>query len=504
MKTPADSFDFETQVLQWLDGESTAQEKDFLVQHLKDHPHLEHEFLEISRVHSQLNTHFQADQKQSDLKARLLNTLQEEAQHKTLKRSIFKEIEVTEKHQKKTSIYKTLSLAALAFICFSLVFIILQSNQDNKPKAIAKVLNFKGDVLIIRNNKTFRLSNEFPLEKGDQIKTSDEQNCSIIYPDLTKLDIFENTLLALQQENGAKIHLLEQGRIKADVSPQPTNQPLQVKTKNTLSTVLGTIFEIKTHYQNTQLTVMKGKVGIQRLSDQASIIVSRKKYVDIFKDNPLQLQPYRSFSPTLHKDPIRLIKIDFGTEDHQTQRWNNVFKDLHKKESSLDKLIDTNTFISNLTDSKLRATGIRLNMSETVMWKNNTGYENDSEQGYPRKATRDSIWGSEKNDHGMINPNIQLSFSGLNPHTPYSFTFYGSVMSDKYNLETEYQVLGQQNETVYLNVALNKNQTQSTSPLYATEQGIIEVIVKKGPNNNHPKGHYFLGAMVISIFDKDI
>ena len=77
-------------------------------------------------------------------------------------------------------------------------------------------------------------------------------------------------------------------------------------------------------------------------------------------------------------------------------------------------------------------------------------------------------------------------------------------MSDKYNLETEYQVLGQQNETVYLNVALNKNQTQSTSPLYATEQGIIEVIIKKGPNNNHPKGHYFLGAMVISIFDKDI
>ena len=76
-------------------------------------------------------------------------------------------------------------------------------------------------------------------------------------------------------------------------------------------------------------------------------------------------------------------------------------------------------------------------------------------------------------------------------------------MTAKFNLETEYQAKGQQVDTVSLNVAHNKNQTVSTSYIYPTLEGKIEITVKKGPNNTHPMGHYFLGAAVISIFDNE-
>ncbi len=91
--------------------------------------------------------------------------------------------------------------------------------------------------------------------------------------------------------DGQKILRLREGRLSADVVPQPTGKPMLVHTPTALLSVLGTQFEVEAGLVSTSLNVSKGKVRLRRLSDGSEVDVPARHVV--VADDEKSLTPQR-------------------------------------------------------------------------------------------------------------------------------------------------------------------------------------------------------------------
>jgi len=100
----------------------------------------------------------------------------------------------------------------------------------------------------------------------------------VVFPDKTRVEILaEAEVRDLGTERGKKL-VLERGTLRAEVTPQPQDQPLVILTPHAEAKVLGTTLRLLVDPNKTRLDVMEGKVRLTRKPDGRSVDVASGHY----------------------------------------------------------------------------------------------------------------------------------------------------------------------------------------------------------------------------------
>jgi len=223
-----------------------------------------------------------------------------------------------------------LGIAAMLLIGVGLYASFSQKSQspsvgfkiDDGPirhETIADVIGIDGpDVSIIENGKKVpvRLSDE--IRPDDIVSTGAKSGLRLRYADGTVVSFGEMSKATVHQSDvrSAKQLILDSGSLTADVRPQPEGSPLSVKTALALATVKGTILTVNANIADTRLEVRRGKVGFERLSDHANVLVTEGRYA--IADASTVAFESKSLIPEAPVIPLRDAKAeDFLTKTFQ-------------------------------------------------------------------------------------------------------------------------------------------------------------------------------------------
>ena len=89
-------------------------------------------------------------------------------------------------------------------------------------------------------------------------------------------------------DDGQKRLRLREGRMSADVSPQPDGKPMVIQTRTATLTVLGTSFDVEADLPATAVSVREGTVRVMRASDGKEIDVPANHRVIAAADQKLE------------------------------------------------------------------------------------------------------------------------------------------------------------------------------------------------------------------------
>lgn len=89
-------------------------------------------------------------------------------------------------------------------------------------------------------------------------------------------------------DEGRKRLRLREGRMSADVSPQPAGKPMIIQTRTATLTVLGTSFDVEADLPATSVSVREGTVRVARASDGKEVDVPANYRVIAAADQELE------------------------------------------------------------------------------------------------------------------------------------------------------------------------------------------------------------------------
>lgn len=92
------------------------------------------------------------------------------------------------------------------------------------------------------------------------------------FNDGTEVTISGASMLTFSDEGQKRLRLRE-GRMSADVSPQPSGKPMVIQTRTATLTVLGTSFDVEADLPATSVSVREGNVLVTRNSDGKEVEV---------------------------------------------------------------------------------------------------------------------------------------------------------------------------------------------------------------------------------------
>lgn len=194
------------------------------------------------------------------------------------------------------------------------------------------------------------------------------------------------------------------------------------------------------------------------------------------------------------------IYIDFGSSfsvSGETETWNQA-----SISSGIRSTVDGGTphiFVTDLLDSINTATGIGLQMTNSMTATNSAG--TDTSGIYPAGATQDSFFG-QTGDFGGYTDDGQgiFEFTGCDPQKFYDFTIYSSRIGGSENRETHYSITGTQSKSGDLTISQNMSESLTLTQIQPTAAGVITLTVSAGANNNHSKKFYYLGLLEINAY----
>ena len=112
---------------------------------------------------------------------------------------------------------------------------------------------------------------------------------------------------------GQKKMRLREGRLSANIEPQPDGKPMLIHTRSAVLKVLGTQFDVEANLASTVLTVNEGKVRFRRLSDGSEVDVLAKHHVTTDTDNGLL--------PVLVPDSVHSWKSQLHLKQQNYGKW---------------------------------------------------------------------------------------------------------------------------------------------------------------------------------------
>ena len=119
------------------------------------------------------------------------------------------------------------------------------------------------------------------------------------FHDGSTVTISGNSLLTFADNHQKKLRLRE-GKLSAQVKPQPAGKPMLIETRSAILKVLGTRFDLKADLTSTNLTVNEGKVNFKRLSDGSEVDVTAQYHVTTDNEEAL--------TPTLQPNSVNAWK----------------------------------------------------------------------------------------------------------------------------------------------------------------------------------------------------
>ena len=125
--------------------------------------------------------------------------------------------------------------------------------------------------------------------------------------------MISGTSLLTFADIGQKKMRLREGRLSANVEPQPVGKPMLIHTRSAVLKVLGTQFNVEAGLASTVLTVSEGKVNFRRLSDGSEVDVLAKHQVTTDTDDDLM--------PALSPDSVHAWKSQLQMKPGNYGKW---------------------------------------------------------------------------------------------------------------------------------------------------------------------------------------
>lgn len=169
------------------------------------------------------------------------------------------------------------TLAAAVILFFALI--------HDLERFEAPAFSARGEVSVLRDGKPVSDSGKRNLHVGDRVVVSPEGSGELAYEDATRLSLEGGTELRLEArtelagENSKTLELIA-GTLTAEVSPQPEEQPLVVKTPHAQAVVRGTRFVLNSGERLTRLEVTEGRVDFLATGSRQPAVVTAGNFAE--------------------------------------------------------------------------------------------------------------------------------------------------------------------------------------------------------------------------------
>lgn len=110
------------------------------------------------------------------------------------------------------------------------------------------------------------------------------------FRDGTVVTVYGDSTLTFSDQGQIETHLKE-GRLSANVRPQPAGKPMLVYTRSARLEVLGTVFDVEAEPVATTLSVKEGTVRVRRFSDGKTVDVPANHHVVAAADREMLTIP---------------------------------------------------------------------------------------------------------------------------------------------------------------------------------------------------------------------
>lgn len=160
------------------------------------------------------------------------------------------------------------------------------STVRSRPVALGRIVAVNGRVEVKPEGNFALLARaDMYAVDGDTIAVGDGSGSAFRYSDGSQLQLYKNTRLRIERENGAKHVVVEQGAFDADVTPQD-DVPMIVSTPRITASVLGTKFRLLTDERSSWLGVREGVVEVERNSDGKKLKLRKGEYAVVIEGGP--------------------------------------------------------------------------------------------------------------------------------------------------------------------------------------------------------------------------
>jgi lysophospholipase L1-like esterase len=179
------------------------------------------------------------------------------------------------------------------------------------------------------------------------------------------------------------------------------------------------------------------------------------------------------------------ICIDFGTDTKLSgNNWNNLTTARAGSISDMITLQGDNT-------------GINLAVSKAFSSVNTSGTEAEASTGILTSASEDSFYGKNGTTP------CEITISGLDVSTPYSFEIFGGRGGVTDNRTTQFTVIGSTTEVDSVNTSNNTSELAKVADILPKNDGTITISVEAAASNINPSGYFYLGALKLIYHDAD-
>ncbi|MBL6706599.1 MAG: FecR domain-containing protein [Planctomycetaceae bacterium] len=211
-----------------------------------------------------------------------------------------------------------LAIAAVAILMLSALLFTSQTKlkvanskvTSVEPGPVAKITGLTGSMIWTgdRGDILREISVGSELAGGTIEGLSPDSWFELRFNDGSEVTISGASMLTFSDDGQKRLRLRE-GRMSADVSPQPDSKPMVIQTRTATLTVLGTSFDVEAELPATSVSVREGTVRVARTSDGKEIDVPANHRVIAAADQELER---RQITGVVHRWKSR---IDQGPDE---------------------------------------------------------------------------------------------------------------------------------------------------------------------------------------------
>lgn len=190
-----------------------------------------------------------------------------------------------------------------------------------EAKSTAKVTKLLGSAEISEKNKWLPLKKDSSINMYHRIRTLDKSRLEMVFSDGSKLRLSEKSsiMLTTVKTKNNSIFSLDYGRIWANIKNKGMGR-VAVKSNTAVLAVMGTVFDVQSDSQKTEMYVIEGSVGVQAIQKEVDKIDDsiaklklnvddirlEKKTVDLEKPNVSE-KPQKISKPFQIKKPVYVV-----------------------------------------------------------------------------------------------------------------------------------------------------------------------------------------------------
>jgi hypothetical protein len=203
-----------------------------------------------------------------------------------------------------------LMLSALLFTSQTKLKVANSKDTSVEPGPVAKITGLTGSMIWTgdRGDILREISVGSELAGGTIEGLSPDSWFELRFNDGSEVTISGASMLTFSDDGQKRLRLRE-GRMSADVSPQPDGKPMVIQTRTATLTVLGTSFDVEADLPATSVSVREGTVRVARTSDGKEIDVPANHRVIAAADQELER---RQITGVVHRWKSR---IDQGPDE---------------------------------------------------------------------------------------------------------------------------------------------------------------------------------------------